>query len=283
MLKFLKKPFPLNKNPRIIIPRILLYGLIIFFFLYVFQPFGLKDHHDLDLLIFSGGFVILGILYLLIYFLLIERHYNESKWNVGKEILNNLGAIIAIGLINALYYSLYEDDELNLTIIWVFMIWTLSIGIIPVIIITLFRQNRLLNLYLQQAKEINIGNRIDEDTPESCQLTLSSKNPAAKFTFNCQDLILLKAQDNYILMYYLKDGLVKKEIIRNTMNQSFADIKSCTDFYRCHRSYIINLRKIESLGGNAQGLKLKLVDVDEIIPVSRHLVKDFTSKMCSIK
>jgi len=283
MLEFFKKPFPLNKNPRIVIPRILLYGFIIFFFLYVFQPFGLKDHHGLDLLIFSGGFVILGILFLVVYFFLIERHYNELKWNVGKEILNNLGAIIIIGLINALYYSFYEGDDLNLMIILVFLLWTLSIGIIPVIIVTLSRQNRLLNLHLKQAKKINTGNRIQDDTPDSCLLTLKSKNPAAELSYHCLDLILLKAQDNYILLFFLKDGSVKNEIIRNTMKQSFADIESCEDFYRCHRSYIINMRKIESVGGNAQGLKLKLFDVDEIIPVSRHLVKDFTSKMCRLK
>lgn len=38
---------------------------------------------------------------------------------------------------------------------------------------------------------------------------------------------------------------------------------------RCHRSYIVNLEKIESLKGNAQGYKLKIFDSNYIVPVSR--------------
>jgi len=42
-----------------------------------------------------------------------------------------------------------------------------------------------------------------------------------------------------------------------------------TEIFRCHKSYIVNKVKIDSITGNAAGYKLKLKDYSEYIPISR--------------
>ncbi len=40
---------------------------------------------------------------------------------------------------------------------------------------------------------------------------------------------------------------------------------------RCHKSYIVNLNKVNRISGNAKGYKLQIDELDFLIPVSRSL------------
>jgi len=280
MIRLLKEPFPLEKNRRSIILRLFITGGLMYLILLVFKPFGLKEHHGMDLFVYSGGFVIIGLVYLTCHFLFIEPLFNEDKWNIGKEVLNNLLILFVLGLINALYYSIYEGDTISYMIIIAFILYTLFIGIFPVIIILILRQNSLMKYHIKVAESIHTDQiKINKDSNNDCTVELFSKNPEKKVNCDCSDLILLQAQDNYIGMHYKAGSQIKKELIRNTMKQCTLDVKHLPMFFRCHRSFIINLDKIESVEGNAQGLKVKLESIDEKIPVSRHLVKEFRSRM----
>ena len=54
-------------------------------------------------------------------------------------------------------------------------------------------------------------------------------------------------------------------------------------FFRCHRAYIINLDKVEHVEGNAQGYKVRLINTEESIPVSRNLNNEFSDKLLAIR
>jgi DNA-binding LytR/AlgR family response regulator len=41
------------------------------------------------------------------------------------------------------------------------------------------------------------------------------------------------------------------------------------NFYRCHKSYVINLDQVNHISGNAQGYKFHLKSAEDLIPVSR--------------
>jgi hypothetical protein len=280
MFKILKEPFPLEKNLAKVNQRLMLLSILVYFILVVFKPFGLKDHHGSDLFIYAGGFVVLGYLYLWFHFFVVESWFNESNWTLGKEILNNLLILIIIGFINAIYFSLYEDDSISLVIIIAFEIYTLAIGIIPVTVNIILRQNRLMKYHTKVAGQIDLFDRGEKNiNDQECRVTLKGINPIKEYSFKCNDLILMEARDNYILLYYLVENQIHKELIRNTMKQCAQEVNRYPMFFRCHRSYIVNLNKIKSIEGNAQGLKLKLQLIEEKIPVSRLLVKEFKTRM----
>jgi DNA-binding LytR/AlgR family response regulator len=280
MLKILKEPFPLKKNPKRIIQQLLVMSALVYFMLVVFKPFGLKDHFGHDLYLYSGGFVLVGLVYLMFHFLVIEPFLNESKWTLGKEVLNSLFILFVIGLLNALYYLFYENDAFSFTIIVAFVIYTLLIGIIPVTVNLILRKNSLEKHHDEVAQSLDhFRQEQKNDAPSDCTAELKSSNPDKTYRFNCSDLILLKAQDNYVQLFVLEDGKPGKKLIRNTMKQCAQNLVNFPCFFRCHRSYIVNLDSIETMQGNAQGLKLKLKSIDETVPVSRHLVKAFKTSM----
>ncbi|MFC0185517.1 LytTR family transcriptional regulator DNA-binding domain-containing protein [Pseudarcicella hirudinis] len=69
-------------------------------------------------------------------------------------------------------------------------------------------------------------------------------------------------------MVYEKDGQVYKELIRSSLSRLEGQIDN-PEIVRCHRSFIVNLSKVASVSGNAQGYKLKLKGYEMLVPVAR--------------
>ena len=49
-------------------------------------------------------------------------------------------------------------------------------------------------------------------------------------------------------------------------------VKESSSLKRCHRSHLVNLKKVKNISGNAQGLKLELINQSEMVPVSRNYI-----------
>ena len=99
--------------------------------------------------------------------------------------------------------------------------------------------------------------------------------------FSCEqkDLLYLEASQNYVSIFHLgkKDGL-SSLLIRNTLSAAHAELPVDV-FYRCHRSYIVNLNKIVGVSGNAQGLLVELENCSSKIPVSRSFISEFKERV----
>ena len=80
---------------------------------------------------------------------------------------------------------------------------------------------------------------------------------------------------------FLDENKLKKVTHRVTLLSFEIQLKEVFSLVRCHRSYMVNLNKVKNISGNAQGLKLELINHSEIIPVSRKyipIVKEFFQK-----
>ncbi|HVU59179.1 MAG TPA: LytTR family DNA-binding domain-containing protein [Puia sp.] len=76
-----------------------------------------------------------------------------------------------------------------------------------------------------------------------------------------------EAADNYVKIFYTDD----QQLIRSTLRQLEEIFQGNERIFRCHRTYLVNLDKVVHISGNAQGYKLHLEGVSQIIPVSRSL------------
>ncbi len=88
-----------------------------------------------------------------------------------------------------------------------------------------------------------------------------------RLSLAASDFRYAQAQDNYVALYYLRGGTLKKELLRTTLAEVLEQ-DSGGDLLRCHRSYVVNLRQVRSFtGGNP--LELYLDGVESPIRVSR--------------
>ena len=86
-------------------------------------------------------------------------------------------------------------------------------------------------------------------------------------------LFYITSADNYINVCYKDAQSIKHKLLRSSLSEITKSFNGQPELLRCHKSYIINKTKIESLTGNAAGYKIKLKSYSELIPVSRNLNK----------
>jgi hypothetical protein len=294
MLSILKQPFPAHSLSGSIRMAALI-GLFVAAFLFVFQPFGLRESAGgiTKLLAIAGyGVVSFACISIGSFFLskLFPAWFKNENWTVNKEIQITLFNILLIGLCNTLYTSLVFRQSSSLSQLLYFELITLAVGIIPVTVIVLFRYNRLLRTNLNLAQEMNTELRPlePETTSKATTSDLSETRPENKFIFSSesgteqltlkqQDFLFATAADNYVELHYSANGATKKSLIRSSLNRVEEIVKSDPQLVRCHRAFLVNLAQVRNFSGNAQGLKLELNHTPELIPVSRKMVAEIKS------
>jgi len=92
-------------------------------------------------------------------------------------------------------------------------------------------------------------------------------------------LLFMEAMQNYVLVYYVGESGIEKEILRSTLSQLDKELPD-EHFYRSHRSFIVNLGQISKVDGNAQGLTLNLKAAPDLqVPVSRNKIKELKNRL----
>ena len=158
---------------------------------------------------------------------------------------------------------------------------TMLVALFPVTLSVLLKQNYLLKKNLKQSSELSERLYRKFRMPESggTMIKLISENPNDNFTAESHDIYYLAAADNYIEVCFKQKNEMKKILLRSTLKNAQDSLKRFSNFYRCHRSYIVNLDKVKSVTGNSQGYKLILADTETAIPVSRSLTRELTQRL----
>ena len=91
-----------------------------------------------------------------------------------------------------------------------------------------------------------------------------------------EDLILIESADNYICVWYMNNGQIKKSMIRNTMKRVAEQMRD-SNVQRCHRSYMINMDRVKILRRDKEGVFIEFgIDGIADIPISRTYIDNIT-------
>jgi hypothetical protein len=274
--QYLSQPYPLYERSW---KMTLVVSLFISFFMVFFEPFGLSSFTSKYRSFIEIGYGLVTFLVLLFNFFLVpflfKKEYRDQKWTVIKQIVWHVWNLFCIGFINYLYSSFFLHFSNNLQAFLYFQFYTLLVGIIPIVIITINNQNRLLAENLKIANEYNNGfvAKTNSLSVEE-KVCLIADNNKDKLEVNSSDLIYITSTGNYIQVFYQKDNDLKNSLLRNTLKQTEDQLKDNHSVIKCHRAYLVNKNKIVRVKGNSQGLRLVLSGTDEEIPVSRKLSKN---------
>jgi DNA-binding LytR/AlgR family response regulator len=88
-------------------------------------------------------------------------------------------------------------------------------------------------------------------------------------------LLFAKADGNYIELTKSNGNQITTEVKRISLTQFETQIKDYPHFFRCHRTYLVNMFKIEKVTGNSQGYLLSFNETNIKIPVSRKQIDSF--------
>lgn len=298
-MNIFKQPFPHNTSLQSGLKTASSFGAFISIFLLVFRPFEL-DKVPAILLVKSSiifGLVTFCCIFVSNFFLnfFFPQIFSEKKWTTGKQIINMAAIVVLVGLVNYLISPLLFSTKLTWKNVFYYQGIAISIGLLPIVIYTLYVQNHWLHQFkqetatLQKKLEEKRGNEQpgnQNQTPASAAnevITFESDNQTEKKIIDAGQLFYIEAASNYIKIFFEQKGKLTYSIVRMTMKKATETVTPYAVFFRCHRAYIVNLDKIEQVDGNAQGYKIKLQDTDDLIPVSRNLNSEFSDRLLAFR
>lgn len=245
--------------------------MFVVLFLWIFKPFGISGfspQSQFFLIIGSGlvCFTVLAFNHFVLPSIFLNTIRNEG-WTVGRHILWLWWQLISVGLGNYLFAVATGYLNTGASPFLFIMLVTFAIGFFPIAIIVLISHLALYKKRLSMAKQINQKLK-KKDTGFKEPLCLISETKNEKIECDADDFLYAESRDNYAYICYLENGERKGTMLRSTLKRLEEQVSPFW-ILRCHRSYIVNLQKVTSIEGNAQGYKLILGTIDMVIPISR--------------
>ncbi len=276
---FFLKPYPFIFNWKsIVIPFV-----VTVFILIVFKPFEFSYYSSLELIFWAlvfgliVSFSVLGVVMILKKF--FGKIIKEENWKVWKEIVLILLVFLNIVLVIFVLFWIQNPEMNPFNLLYRILTRTLSISIIPILTLLLFEQYFYKRNKFFELQNINHELKQNQKKTETAKRILfETENQKIVFQLDPDKIIFLKSDGNYVEIFYIKDNAVRKELIRNRLKILEKKLPK-NIFFRCHKSYIVNLQCILKLEGNIRNMELLLHGFVERIPVSRNNSKDFLQKL----
>ncbi len=275
----LNRPFPLDIPSRQSFRYTSYAALCVFLILVLLQPFGIGEVKGPTLLLnaFLYGLVTFVCTSANTFLLpwLLPGVYREEKWTVGKELIHMCWHLVPVAIGNWLLTHWLYKNSLSWHNLFSFLWITLVVGIFPLWLNVLLKQQRLLKKY--QAGASQLQEQLNHPAPQTTtpvvpeQIVFISENGKEQVSLPPGEIRYITAADNYVRIYFIKNNEPTSHLLRNTLKKAEDVLLPFPQFFRCHRAFIVNLKTVQQVSGNAQGYKLHLKDVEEVIPVSRNL------------
>lgn len=278
---FLKKPYPFNEDLKHNTKLIFFISIGIFVILLLFQPIdinALPSRQKLYLIMGLGIITFLSLsLNLLILPSLIPRIFLKKEWIVWKEILWNLWILFTIALGYLLSYKLLGILEFDFRMVMKLLL----IAIIPLTLLIVFNQDRLLRLHLKNANEMNA--HLKESKGEANKMIhFDSEYQKDKLSIKVKLLLLIRSADNYIEVFWMDGSTLKNQMIRSSLVRAQDLLKEYNYIFKCHRSFLVNTHYIERVEGNSQGYRLFVENISFEIPISKNSVNQLKELIRSL-
>ena len=154
---------------------------------------------------------------------------------------------------------------------------TIAIGI-PYLIAGMYFAIRDKNNTIRLMSYENVVTDEPIKTEEKQKITLYDNSGALKLSLNLENLFYIESDDNYIKVWYTDNkGELKQYMLRcrlKTVEESFKN----SGLVRCHRKYIVNIKKVSMLHKESEGYVLDL-GMEDIPPIS--VTKTYTDIVLS--
>ncbi|MBU3917992.1 LytTR family transcriptional regulator DNA-binding domain-containing protein [bacterium] len=268
-------PYPETQAPKVWIS--VAFGFFIFLFLAFFQPFGIEAISRYKIL-FLSGFGFITFISMMINFFVVPvffpAFFNYDEWCIKNHLVFLLGNVLLISIFNWLYDSQMGQNISKSHSPFQFLVYTIGVGTIPMIMVTMYWERRLLKKHGLIAK--NVSDQLEKqkgDVKSEEPICLVAETMKESFQLPQNRLICISSEGNYSKIYYQEQGRVEEKLMRMSLKSVEEHLVNFDKIVRCHRFFIVNLQQIASISGNARSFKLHMEDLGFSIPVSRSFPK----------
>ena len=243
------------------------------FFIIVYQPFGVLQWgrervSEFMFVIYSLLIVLLGMSIVAISRVIMyyrTKKHEISILNYAIWVFVELAVMAIVYTICSILADVQED-------IWVAFKSALQntslILLIPYIIcITTFTlQDK--NERLRQIED-DFDKAVAQKMASKGLISFYDERGELQLSVTKDNLLYIESADNYIYIWYMKNNLPKKLMLRNTLKRT-AESLAETNVMRCHRGYMVNMEQVKVLRREKENFYLELgIEGVKDIPVSK--------------
>jgi hypothetical protein len=264
-IRLLNTTMPFSRGLKKEILYVCLSGGFALFVFYVLHPFGSRLQNS-SLIAYSLVSIVLACIYLVATHQMFRLFWSDKRWTVGLEITHSLLFLVFIATGIMVYGYVGNITPLNLENLIRYLFYTILLGTIPVTIRAVLVLNWRLALELQEAKKLN--ELLDRPKrAEDEKLITFPISTTTGLQISNHDLLYIEAAENYISVVWYDGKAVKRDLIRMTMKDAHRMINDPVIGFS-HRSFIVNLRKVDRIVTQSGAQMLRVSGVELLIPLS---------------
>jgi len=247
----------------------LLVGLFVAIVAVGVQPFGISEFLNSSKTLYLIGFGIVAFFGMLIAkFVLpmvISNFYNDQLWTVERQIVHLSATILVVGTLIMAYSNYFNITAFT----FINILTAMAIAVIPITITTFIQQNLFHNKFSTTAENIN-SSLGSINPPESKQLfpVMVFGESGQKLSLIPNQLIYAETSKNSTDFYWQSLMGVEKTTVQTSLAKVEKEFSAHPQFVRLHRNFVINMRGIHKVEGNARGYRLRIARTKHEIPVS---------------
>lgn len=286
IINWFKKPYYFN--PKLIYKFMvsLGFGVSIFLFLYIFEPFRMSELSN-DSFIYSFGYGLITFSTMLTTTLILPfifpKLYNNINWSISKHFIYIASTTLLISIANWYYNTQVQIGGSSILSLPTMVVYTFSIGLFPILLYLYIDERYSRGKREKIASELNkeLGVKVTKPL-EKITITLYSDETKEVLTFDVNKLVYVSSLGNYASVFLLENNTIIEKVIRTTLSKIEKELSEQKSIIRCHKSYIVNSIYIKSVSGNARGYLLKSDTFPFEIPVSRKYKKQDLMKLIQV-
>lgn len=275
---WLNKRYPQNVLIRKPLLGTLFFLVFCFCFAVIYKPFNVHESRFLNLELTIAVYFILASfpLFGIVKLLKLTDYFSDpEEWTVLRELLSIIIALFGTGV--TIYFAGFllevPGSRWNLPTFFNSVIIGFLIGLVPFVFFTMINYRYLFVTDI--VKSYHGNSNIESPGKEEEKIHIVSQLKKEDLEFFPSQLIYAESDGNYIVFHLDSETQVKKKIIRNSISSIEKQLSMVPFYFRTHRAFIVNVKKIISQKGNTLGYKLKLSGIDAEIPVSRQKAREF--------
>jgi len=280
MFENLNQPYPFNNNFKHNLRTIAFVCMGFMLIMLYFQPFGINfmasDNDGYFVLVI--GLVSAAIFFFNTLFLpgLFPKIFESERWTVRKEMIWNAGIFAALILgftLTALFFRVSGLKSLTI-------FRSGALALLPLVLFNLLNYNNSLKSKVVQVIDSGRHWLAEErkgahSSTSKEKIRIESENSKDIFETELKNLVLVQSASNYIEIFYREGNVIRKQMIRQTLNNVESLLSKYPSIKKCHRCCLVNLEQISRLSGSSPNYALEANGLDFRIPVSRQNVAKF--------
>ena len=277
MLDVISKPFPFSRGLTNEIAFVAFTGVAATVIFYVVRPFGLHLLPSSYLFGYGLVCVVSAIAFTVVSHWFYRVAVADGTWTNGYEIIRSSLLLLFVGASIMVYGNMVGITRLDLVTFFVYEFNTLLAGFVPIVIRTILVRNWRLKKELQEASRLT--EYLAKRKVVNDEKILSLGQAPDLLEVSNHAIQYIEAAQNYVIVIWLENEIPKKKILRASMKEVHRQANDPLIVF-CHRSYVINLRKVKKIVSHGGSHSLVLDDPGSVaVPLSNTYRKDISERL----